>query len=518
MNIARRFEPGLAGGICRYGNMTIILLFGLFIFVIPGLLVMHELAEANPGAGAIPKFAWAFHRTLSPKFEKWAQDRIDSKIAVRLTTDDISGTEWPVFGSAFYLWATESLQDAWDKDHSLSPVAPNVYARGAIETVTRLMIDPTQANWVKIYWGTNYLKTENVFYRMLVISALTSHARLTGETQYLPMLRDQVESLSQELDASPHGLCNDYPAQCFPSDVVAAVAMIRKADGILHTDHSRFVARAIRGFQAGALDSRGLVPYFSNTASGLPVIPSRGCGNSYVSLFAPVAWPDQARQWYDSYSKFFWQERWTCAGFREFPNHVAGHNWYVDVDSGPVWGGFGCAACAFGLGAARANGHFEQAYPLTAEMIVTSWPLLGGTRLVSRLLSDATDAPLVGESSMLFNLTRMPAEGTVTKTGGSIPGFVYLFLTLQLAVGLLLILAAVRLGLQWHKNREGILMLNHRQQFAAWLVFLFMGLVLFASGKPLIALVFLVAMQLFPQCRKRRNFTPPAPTLVAAHA
>ena len=46
---------------------------------------------------------------------------------------------------------------------------------------------------------------------MLVIAALTSHARLTGDKEYLPLLKDQVDSLSAELDASRHGLLDDYP-------------------------------------------------------------------------------------------------------------------------------------------------------------------------------------------------------------------------------------------------------------------------------------------------------------------
>ena len=71
----------------------------------------------------------------------------------RTAHHQISGTEWPLFGAVFYLWATESLQDEWEKGHSPYAVAPKVYARGAIEAAARLVMDPTQANWVKIHWG-----------------------------------------------------------------------------------------------------------------------------------------------------------------------------------------------------------------------------------------------------------------------------------------------------------------------------------------------------------------------------
>ncbi len=383
----------------------------LFFFLIPRSCHRLDLSDPNIRSAGIPRSAWKLHRDLSPQFERWARQRLDSKRAAELPTSNISGTEWPLFGTVFYLWATESLQDEWEKGHLPTP-SRRKFMPGAPSRLRHVWSwIPTQANWVKIHWGKNYLKTENVFYRMLVIAALTSHARLTGDKEYLPLLKDQVDSLSAELDASRHGLLDDYPGQCFPGDVLTAIAMIHRADKVLGTDHSAFVSRAIRGFQNQALDSRGLVPYFADASLGEPIGPSRGCGNSYVSLFAPEIWPEQARKWYDLYSRYFWQETWTCAGFREFPKDLPGNDWDLDVDSGLVLKGFGCAACAFGVGAARVNGHFEHAYPLTAEMLVTSWPLPNGTGSFPRLLSNAADAPCLGEAAILFNLTRLPAEG-----------------------------------------------------------------------------------------------------------
>ena len=431
-------------GICRRVNAAVMVMVSLFVFLIPGVIVIRELSDPNIRSAGIPHAAWTLHRTISPQFEQWARERLNSKRAAELSTSNISGTEWPLFGSVFYLWATESLQDAWEKDHSSSAVAPNVYAKGAIEAAASLVIDPAQANWVKIHWGTNYLKTENVFYRMLVISALTSHARLTGERQYLPLLKDQVDSLSAELDASQHGLLDDYPGECYPGDVLTAIAMIHRADKVLGTDHSAFVSGAIRGFQNKALDSQGLVPYVASATLGESAGPSRGCGNSYVSLFSPEIWPGQAQKWYNLYSQYFWQEKLTCAGFREFPKDRPGNEWYLDVDSGLVLKGFGCAACAFGVGAARVNGHFEQAYPLTTEMLVTSWPLPNGNLLLPRLLSNAADAPYLGEAGILFTLTRLPAEGVSVQTGGSMPGFVLIWLALQFGCGLMLLATAIK--------------------------------------------------------------------------
>ena len=501
MPLAENKTLDAAAGYCRCANAIVLVLLSVWFLLLPGIIVIRQLCDPNNRSAGIPGSAWELHKALSPRYGNWARQRLASQRAASLTTGDISGTEWPLFGSVFYLWATESLQEAWERNPAWSTVAPKVYARDAIEAAANLVIDPTQANWVKIHWGEHYLKTQNVFYRMLVISALTSHAILTGEKEHLALLKDQADSLSAELEASRYGLLDDYPGQCYPGDVLTAVAMIRKADKVLGTDHSAFVNRAIRGFQNAALDARGLVPYSANASLGTPVGMTRGCDNSYVSLFAPDIWPEQARIWYDLYTKYFWQERHTCAGFREFPNDMAGSDWYLDVDSGPVWGGFGCAACAFGVGAARANGHFEQAWPLTAEMLVTSWPLPDGTRLFPRLFSNAVDAPYIGEAAILFNLTRLPGEGVSIKTGGALPKFVVIFLSLQLALGILLSAGAVLSLWQWQKRLHACRVPRPGLQVGIWSGLVLAGIIGAFCGQPVVVVLLLMCAQFLPRCK-----------------
>src|SRR5207248_1780982 len=121
----------------------------LFFFLVPAFTVVRSLADPHLRSPGIPGEAWRLHRALSPKLERWAENRLKSGRAEELTTHDISGTEWPLFGAVFYLWATESLQADWDTAHLPDAIAPNIYARGAIDAATRLVVDPSQANWVK---------------------------------------------------------------------------------------------------------------------------------------------------------------------------------------------------------------------------------------------------------------------------------------------------------------------------------------------------------------------------------
>ncbi len=506
MPIAHRMTSGsyTFTAVLRAGNLGIRLVAAVTLLLWPAGSVCIDLRDPNLGGPGIPARAWELHRDLSPNLEQWAKARIASGRAEQLSTSDISGTEWPLFGAVFYLWATESLQDAWLTNTSASAQAPKDYAKGAIEAATRLVIDPAQASWVKTHWGTNYLHRENLFYRMLIISALTSHARLTGSREFFPLLADQAGSLSAELDDSASGLLDDYPGECYPGDVLAAVAMIRKADSLLGTDRSAFAKRALRGFQGRNLDERSLPPYAARAQDGAPLGPSRGCANSYMALTAPMVWPEQARRWYDLHTQFFWQEQWGGAGFREFPKDMPGRDWYADVDSGPVVKGFGFAACAFGLGAARTHGRFDHALPLAAETLAFSWPLPNGVLLLPRLLSNAADAPLLGEAGILYNLTRQPAAGFPVRSGGKIPAICFVILTLQLATGVAIVWWAVA-AFRRHKLRlgSGEIALPGLQ-FSGWLLLLSAALLMVLNDLFLPGFLFLLICQLLPRRRKSK--------------
>src|SRR5512133_2214022 len=103
---------------------------------------------------------------------------------------------------------------------------------------------------------------------------------------------------------------------------MAAVMCIKRADSVLGTDHSKFVAKALRGFTGARATRHQLPPYSASSGNGSPTSPARGCANSYVCLTAPELWPAQAKLWYDLYDRFFWQRRITAFGFRELPNDL----------------------------------------------------------------------------------------------------------------------------------------------------------------------------------------------------
>ena len=418
-------------------------LAGVVLFLCPAGVLIEAIFDPALSGPGVPKMARRLHRSLTPRYAKWAAARIAEGKAAKLSLGNVSGTEWPLYGSVFYLKAEEALQDAWDRDHSLLSEEPRVFARDAIDAATRLVIDPNHAAWVKKYWGEAYLDKEDLFYRMLVISALVSHRRLTGSDEFLPLLRRQADGLSTELTASPFGLLDDYPGQCYPTDIVSAWDAIHRADAVLGTNHSPQIAHALRAFTGNHAGALGLPPYFADSRSGQPADNSRGCSNSNACMLAPTLWPEIAGTWYNRHVEYFWQENWLATGFREFPRGT-GKDWYFDVDAGPVVLGNGFAASAFGVAAARRNGRFDQAYPLSLEMIALSWPLPDGRLVLPRLVSDSQDAPLLGEAAILCQLTSQPVAQTRRYHSGLVPGLVFLGLAVQLAIGTFCVRRSVR--------------------------------------------------------------------------
>ena len=493
--------------VCVYTNALLVIILSLYLFVAPILLLAQDLSEPALSSGEVPRFAFRWHRALSTDLEDWARQRVASGKAATLSVQDISGTEWPVFSSVFYLWATEALQEAWEKDPTLSAGMPKEYARGAIEAAAALVGDPKHAAWVQNYWGDDYLTRENLFYRMLLISGLTSYQKLSGNDRYRQLLSEQVDSLATELDASPYGLLDDYPGQCYPIDILPAIAAIRRADAVLGTDHAAFVARALRAFEDTRLDpSTGLPAYIADSKTGLGSGPARGVGIAYMLIWTPELWPETSRQWYGAYQEHFWQQNRAIAGVREFSQNASlpFAEWSLsDVDAGPVVAGYGTAASAFGIGAARANGHLDQAYALSAEALMVSWPLPDGTLFMPRMLSNRSDAPYVGETILLFDLTRRPVVENIVAGQNQVPLVVYFGMAFYLVMGGIFAGSGVDAILRWEKLKSTVVIPGLTQMFWARLILMIVGIGLAMLIHPLIGLLPLVLSQLFP--RSQRN-------------
>jgi len=484
-------------------NSMGIVLLAAFFFIYPPVRAVLDICDPALQQPGVPKAAWRLYRNLTPRYATWAQNRVSQGRAAGLSTNNISGTEWPLFGSVFYLWGIANLQTAWEAGDHTAGVEPKVFARDAIIAASELVIDPRHATWVKKHWGDDYLHRENVFYRMLVIAALTTREQLLQDGAHMDMLRDQAESFAKELDSSKSGLLDDYPGECYPGDVMAALMCIKRADAVLGTDHSKFITRALRAFTGTKATRLQLPPYMAGSATGLPCSEARGCANFYICLTAPELWPAQARQWYALYDRFFWQERITAVGYREYPKGVPHSEWTMDVDAGPVIAGHGVAASAFGIGAARKNGRFDRAYPLAAEMLATVGELPNGVLAMPRLLSNLSDAPMLGEAGILWQLSIQPEKGFPVKTGGGIPAYVYIVLLGVFLFGAWRIMESIETFREARRPPDPAIWAP-RFQATAWACLVLGAVVALWTGHGLTGTVALVLGVMLPVMKRKR--------------
>lgn len=137
---------------------TLLILYALtlaavsfFLLLWPGFELARALLDRNLGGPEPAAQAWRWHRSLAPVYADWARERIASGAAARLSMHDIAGTEWPLFGSMFFLRATENLDQAWLR--APQGKRPALYARAAIDASADLLADPVQASWVQQHWG-----------------------------------------------------------------------------------------------------------------------------------------------------------------------------------------------------------------------------------------------------------------------------------------------------------------------------------------------------------------------------
>lgn len=487
-------------------NSVVVVLLAATLFVYPSLRAVLNICDPGLRQAGTPQSAWRLYHSLSPRYAKWAKKRVSRGRAAGLSTSNISGTEWPLFGSVFYLWGIENLQAAWDAGDYRGGNEPKVFAKDAIVAASELVIDPKHASWVKKHWGEDYLHRHNVFYRMLVIAALTSRERLLHDGAHMELLRDQVESFSKELEASKTGLLDDYPSECYPGDVMAALMCIKRADAVLGTDHSRFLNSAVRAFTGGRSTRHQFPPYQADSRTGSPLSDARGCANSYMCLTAPELWPPQAKQWFELYDRFFWQQRITAVGFREYPKDVPHSDWTMDVDAGPVISGHGVSASAFGVGAARKNGRFDRAYPLAAEMLATVVELPNGVLVVPRLLSNLSDAPLLGEAAILWQLSVQPEKGFPVKTGGSVPTYVYIVLPIAFLFGVWRILKAICTFRDARRLHEYTIPAP-TGQMTLWAALMAGAAFALVAGPAVIGFLVLIVAVMLPAMKRKRTST-----------
>lgn len=418
-------------------SFAILLILAAFAFCLyPAAVIAKLLADSELKQTGVSSSLPDWFEAASGRHADWAEEYLNSGIAAEVEHTEVAATEWPMFGSVFYLVTAQELQERGLVDASAGVV------REAVERSAKIVASPETATWVRTKWGDDYLERENCFYRMLLIKGLAAYQSITGDLRHNELLVEQTRMLAAEIAAAPLHLVDDYPYECYPNDILWAVAAIQRSGNLRGENYSELVESFMETFNGPKVAVDGLPAYQMSAQQGYMLQAPRGCGNSGILQFAAELDPEIAQSWYAAYARDFWKDNGWLAGFTELP--VGTKDYVMDVDSGPVAFEFGSVASAFGVGAANSVGRLDHSVPLTYQAVACSWPTPFGFMVPKLMGLVAVDSPSLGEVALLFSMSRPNQVGEVVPYDGKVPGIVWVMLAAYLGVGVMFIAFEVR--------------------------------------------------------------------------
>lgn len=432
-----------------YGSFIVAVLITAIAFIFcfyPAVVVTRVVLDTELRKTGQSRYLPAWFEATAGRHRSWAAAYLESGLAEEVEHTEVAATEWPMFGAVFFLVAAETLHARGAIDVTEGTL------REAIEKSAQIVVSPVTATWVRTKWGDSYLEKENIFYRMLLVMGLTAYEGMTKDRTHHALLVRQRESLAEELAAAPLHLLDDYPDECYPNDILWAVAAIQRAAVLDGADHEALAESLMETFNRPPVAVDGLPAFQMNSRRGTVVQEPRGSGNSGILIFAAELDPSVARDWYRAYEEEFWKDTGWIAGFTELPQGLGER--FMDVDSGPVLFEFGSVASAFGIGAANTVGRLDHSVPLTMEAIACSWPTPFGF-LIPRFMGEmAVGSSSLGEVALWFSMTRPSFGPGLAPFDGRVPYIVWCMLFAYIAAGLLLIgleVRGVRRALRRHR-------------------------------------------------------------------
>ncbi len=415
---------------------VVIIALAVVLCFYPALVIVRVLADVELRETGRSHLLPSWFESTAERHLAWAEDYLASDMAETVEHTEVAATEWPMFGSVFFLVTAQQLHEDGAIDATTGVVLE------AVQKSAQIVVSPKTATWVRTKWGDDYLERENLFYRMLLILGLSSYERITGDAQYHALMSEQRESLAAELmDAELH-LLDDYPNECYPNDILWAVAAIQRAAVLDGTEHDALAQSLMETFDGEKVAVRGMPAYQMNSKHGFILQEPRGVGNSGILTFAVELDAEIAQRWYAAHERDFWKDNGWLAGFTELPRGE--DEVLMDVDSGPVAYEFGSVASVFGVGAANTVGRLDHSVPLTLEAVACSWPTPFGFLLPQLMGYAAVDSRSLGEVALLFSMSRPSSVDDVVPYDGNVPGIVWVMLAAYLGVGSMFIGLEIR--------------------------------------------------------------------------
>jgi len=434
-----------------FASTLIIVSLAFFIYpaVTIGFLTVDSKLNSTGQSWMLPRW----FETTSHKYTTWAEEYLRTGYATKVNKYNVAATEWPLFGSVFFLLTAKALQEQNSIDvlHGENRIA--------IDYAAKILASESSATWVKKRWkkryfktGITYLEKDNVFYRMLFIRGLSAYEKITQNRRYHTQMIHQARTLAQELIDAKYHIADDYPALCYPVDVLWALKAIQEADSIeaLGVDIKGLTTSLVNSLEAMSSKDILLPPFQADSKSGISLQEAKGSGTSSLFPFMLTLDDQAAQRWYAVYTEHFWQATPWYSGFREFPR---GASAFEDVDSGPIIHGIGSVASIFGIGASKSMGRLDQAVPLTLEVVAFSWPTPFGFLIPSLGTKVLADSWVLGDTGLLYTMTRSVYSDTIMPFKHTAPLIVWTAMLVFLVIGGILLYLGFQL-LYYPKNQQ----------------------------------------------------------------
>lgn len=272
----------------------------------------------------------------------WLTSRLDDRAAAA------AGESFP--DGELFLWQfwCLALLDVADESHDPKDVERAVQqTRRVLPKLDALlkhapfaaMKDKEVRGGVIWFGGQNLLRV-----RLAMITALTDSE--------LQRLHQDSALLARAFARSQAGLLESHPHLAWPVDNLFALESLKLHDERFGTGYfAPAWSKHARMLDAVTYKS-GLPASFVHLDGRARDVP-RGCALSWTLAVLPRLDPVRAKAMWAAYQRDFFSCGAVPCLVREYPPGVERTG---DIDSGPILGGYGVAATAFALGAARANG------------------------------------------------------------------------------------------------------------------------------------------------------------------
>lgn len=241
--------------------------------------------------------------------------------------------------------------------------------------------------------------------------ALGLHRLVVGSSRFDAQHDAIANALARRFAASRTGFVETYPGEVYPVDNAAALGALALHAKAAHTGEAPGLVHGLGAIRTyGVQRVSGLLAQSVDASTAAPRDPGRGSGTALAAYFLAYADPALSASLYRAVHRELFR---TVVGFGAILEHPASCEGNcagrVDIDSGPVFAGFGVSATGFAIGASRANDDRDAFASLYATAHLFGAPFdEGDTRTF------ATGGPL--GDAILFAMLTAPRSATLAKS------------------------------------------------------------------------------------------------------